>query len=113
VRFAFAESVDNKEVRGYLRQVRSDALRDARIALLGVEEMIQGLDDLKKTDSAMYSGAMIHMIIDQMQTRIQWAEQMSEQFTQARTGESSATLVENLYVGAAQRLRGLLGEDNH
>ncbi len=108
VRFAFAESVDSNDVQGYLQQVRADALRDARAAMLGVEEMLQTLDELKTSDYAVYSGAMIHMVIDQLETRISWAAQMSERFSAAAKINSPAALVEELYLGAEQRLRDIL-----
>jgi PadR family transcriptional regulator AphA len=110
VRFAFAEYTDSGQLQKYLQQVRSDALRDARFALLGVERLRQE-EESRSPNYMAYNGAMIHMLVDQLQTRIRWSEQMLEKFSNESSAGPQPALVEELLDTAAERLRLLVGEE--
>jgi len=106
VRFAFAESVSAEQVQQYLQQVRDDALRDAEVALQGVEEVLESSDELASSPQAAYTGAIIHLITDQLERRIAWARKMSGRLA---AGTEQPGLSEDLYREAGERLKKLLG----
>ncbi len=108
VRLAFAESVDADWVQKYLSQVREEAYRDARIALQGVEQMLQAPEQLAATSYAAFTGAIIHMIADQLEIRLAWAEKMSQNFAPRESPRSGENITLELYKGAQTRLRALL-----
>lgn len=110
VRFAFAEYVDQEQVLKYLRQVRSEALRDAEFALKGVNGMLEQ-QEFRESSYVAFNGAMIHMLIDQFQTRIRWSERMLEQFSAASAAVPQPALVEDLLTTAADRLRALIDDE--
>ena len=79
--------------------------------MMGVESMLQ-LPELKASNYVAYNGAMIHMLIDQLEMRIRWAAQMSEKFSAAAGTTPQAALVEDLLGSAGERLRGILAEED-
>ena len=108
LRLAFAESLDAGWVQKYLQQVRDEALRDARFALEGVEEVLGFRAELTASDHSAFTGAIIHMIIDQLEMRVSWAEKMSARLAAAGNPESHGAAALDLYTDAQQRLRELL-----
>jgi PadR family transcriptional regulator AphA len=107
VRFAFAENTDVSQVQQYLHQVQAEALRDASFALSGVDAMLQE-QELKRSGYVAYNGAMIHLLVDQVETRLNWAAGMLERFSAASGGAVQPALAEDLLQSAAERLRALL-----
>jgi DNA-binding PadR family transcriptional regulator len=107
LRLAFAESVDADWVQKYLRQVREEALRDARFALAGVEEVLRSPAELAGSDHSAFTGAIIHMIIDQLEMRVSWAGKMSLRLA-ADEPETMGAAALDLYTDAQHRLRELV-----
>jgi PadR family transcriptional regulator AphA len=107
VRFAFADYSDIGQLQLYLQQVRSEALRDASLALSGVDEMLQ---EQEQPSYVASNGAMIHMLIDQLEARVDWATRMLEKFSAAPDGATQPGLAQDLLQTAAGRLRALLAE---
>ena len=106
LRFAFAETVDSSQLARYLEQVKAEAVRDAKVALQGIDELLQSPDELSASEHAAYTGAIINLIADQLEARISWADQMSSRFAKAAEDESELSV--NLYSEAHQRLQKLL-----
>jgi DNA-binding PadR family transcriptional regulator len=104
LRFAFAETVDASQLNDYLQQVRAEAVRDARVALEGIEELLKSPGELSASEHAAYTGAIINMIADQLETRINWADAMLERFALERSGDLSLAL----YQQGRERLISLL-----
>jgi DNA-binding PadR family transcriptional regulator len=107
LRLAFAESVDAGWVQKYLQQVREEALRDARFALAGLEEVLRSPADLAGSEHSAFTGAIIHMIIDQLEIRVSWAEKMSVRLV-ADDPETMGTAALDLYTDAQRRLQVLV-----
>jgi DNA-binding PadR family transcriptional regulator len=108
LRLAFAESLDASWAQKYLQQVRDEALRDARFALAGVEEILHSPAELASSDNSAFTGAIIHMIIDQLEMRVSWAEKMSARLAAAGDPETRGTASLDLYTDAQHRLRELV-----
>jgi PadR family transcriptional regulator AphA len=111
VRFAFAEYTDSGQLQKYLQQARNDALRDARFALLGVERLREE-EEARSQNYMAHNGAMIHLLVDQLQTRIRWSEQMLEKFSKESAAAPQPAMVEELLDTAAERLRLLVGKES-
>jgi PadR family transcriptional regulator AphA len=108
LRLAFAESLDDSWVQKYLRQVREESLRDARFALAGVEQVLHEPDELASSDHSAFTGAIIHLIIDQLEMRVSWAEKMSARLATTGEPEILGATALDLYTDAQERLRTLL-----
>lgn len=109
VRLAFAENLDLDHVRGYLEQVRQEALKDGEEALFAVKAQLSNTGYLTTYVAGPYSGALISMIAEQIEARILWAENMLEQL-QGFDGEQplQASCGVAIYRQAQQRLEELL-----
>jgi PadR family transcriptional regulator AphA len=109
VRLAFAENLDLDHVRGYLGQVIQEALKDGEQALLAVKEQLGKTDYLAGYVAGPYSGALISLIAEQIESRILWAESMLEQlqaFDGTQPLQTSSGV--DIYRQVQQRLEGLL-----
>ena len=106
LRFAFAETVDARQLGAYLQQVKDEAIRDTKFALQGVEQLLQTSDELASSEYAAFTGAIIHMLADQLENRVSWAEQMSKRFALSAPGQGELSL--DLYREARERLQQLL-----
>lgn len=111
VRLAFAETVDTPWVVHYLNQVREEALRDAEVARLGVDAVLEQAS-WKEHPGAPYTGAILLLIADQLEARINWAATTSERFMRLAEQEAEAGelpgLARELYEEASQRLSRIL-----
>ncbi len=111
VRLAFAEHLDLNHVRGYLEQVKQEALTDCEEALLAVKGQLSNTDGLASYAAGPYSGALIKLIAEQIESRILWAEDMLALMA-TLDGEQPllAELGVDIYRQAQQRLEALLAE---
>ncbi len=108
VRFAFAAEADAGAVVAYLEKMREDALRDAEVALAGIESLQSHAEEFLRTPHAPYSGALMHLVCDQLTSRLNWAESMLQRVQGLEPGQANFELAETLYEDAAQRLRDML-----
>ncbi len=53
-----------------------DALRDAGEALAGVEQILEDGESVQTSSHASYSGAMMLLVVDQLEMRLQWAQRL-------------------------------------
>jgi hypothetical protein len=92
----------------YLQQARAEAYIDAREALAGVDAVMQGSIPLSEQRSAAYTGAIIHLLIEQLEARVRWVERMEQGFSGK---EPDLEQAEQFYSEARGRLLDLLGEN--
>lgn len=110
VRLAFAESVDADWVGNYLAQARSDAFSDAKAAYQAVNAMIAD-GDLRDYPGTPFTGAILHLIVSQLEARLEWVEGMQSRFASLdpdRLLDARAELGPELYADASARLAALL-----
>ena len=111
VRFAFAESVEVSVVMGYLQQVRQEALQDAREALAGVDAMLAADGGLQNMQGAPFTGAIINLIAEQLESHVNWVHTMSALLSGLEPGGAESNeLAEDLYRQAGARLQALLAQ---
>jgi DNA-binding PadR family transcriptional regulator len=109
VRLAFAESVTIDVALAYLQQVRDEVYRDAGEALAAVEAELAEPQQLASRPNAPYSGAIIHLVANQLESRLRWADHMTGQFSRlAASEETGAQVAEDLYRDARSRIQALL-----
>ncbi len=109
VRLAFAKSVTVDVALAYLRQVQDEVYRDAQEALVAVDAELTESRQLAGRPAAAYSGAIIHLSADQLDSRLSWAENMIRQLSRLQSGkESTGEIAADLYLDARARLQAVL-----
>lgn len=109
VRLAFAESVTVDVALAYLQQVRVEVFRDAAEARAAVDAELAESQQLAARPNAPYAGAIIHLIADQLDSRLRWADNMSHQLSRLQSGaDTVGDVAADLYLDARARLQDIL-----
>jgi DNA-binding PadR family transcriptional regulator len=109
VRLAFAESVTVDVALAYLRQVREEIFRDAAEALLAVEAELEQPRRLATRPHAAFSGALIHLVVSELESRLRWSDEMTRRLDPLQEGEESrGQVAADLYREARASLMTLL-----
>jgi hypothetical protein len=69
--------------------------------------VLRSPEDLAGSEHSAFTGAIIHMIIDQVEVRVSWAEKMSARLA-TDDPETMGTAALDLYTDAQVRLRALV-----
>lgn len=109
VRLAFAESASVATARAYLQQVRAEVISDASEALVAVDAELADLQELQARPGAAYSGAIIQLIARQLDSRLRWADNISQRLSSLQTdSEQGGQEAQALYRDARDRLLAIL-----
>jgi PadR family transcriptional regulator AphA len=112
VRLAFSESLPLPWAGTYLAQARDDAYRDAREALSAVNVVMDQSGGFADAPGAAYAGAIINLITEKLQARLDWAEQMEGRFAALENDAQRSELALDLYSQARDKLQHLLGRQD-
>lgn len=109
VRLALAEAVGIDVALAYLQQVREEVYRDARDALAAVEVELEDTTGMASRASAPWAGAIVQLIVGQLESRLAWADAMIQRFTRLQVDhEDEPSLAPGLYEDARDRLKEVL-----